>query len=62
MELLIVLAIAAVLVTASVALFGRTTANIQRQNAARQFKNYLERARFDSIKRRANLPAQMANI
>ncbi len=62
MELLIVLAIAAILVTASVSLFGRSKSVIQRQNAARQFKNYLERARFDSIKRRASVPAQMASL
>lgn len=61
-ELLIVLTIAAILVTASVAMFGRSTANLHRQNVARQFKNYLERSRFDSIKRHANDPTQMATV
>jgi Tfp pilus assembly protein FimT len=53
MELLIVLSIAAVLVTFAVGLFGRSRDNFQRQNSARQFKNLLERARFDAVKRRA---------
>jgi len=53
MELLVVLSIAAVVTTFSVSLFGNSKSNFQRQNAARQFKNYLERARFDAVKRRA---------
>lgn len=53
MELLVVLTIIAVVTTFSVSLFGNSKSNFQRQNAARQFKNYLERARFDAVKRRA---------
>ena len=53
MEMLIVLSIAAVVTTFSVGLFASSKSNINRQNAARQFKNFLERARFDAVKRRA---------
>lgn len=62
MEVLIVLVIAAILLTVSVALFGNSSDNFKRQNAARAFKNYLERARFDSVKRRATTAADMANV
>lgn len=53
-ELLVVLVVAAVLVTLAVAQFGKTEKTFQRQNLAREFKVNLERARFDSVKRRAN--------
>jgi len=33
--------------------FGSSRVDFQRQRIAREFKNYLERARFDSVKRRA---------
>lgn len=62
MELLVVLSIAAVLATFSVALFGRSRDSFQRQNAARQFKNFLERARFDAVKRRASSASQLSSI
>lgn len=52
-EIIIVLAIAAVLVTFAVAQFGKTGDFFQRQNFSRELKVNLERARFDSIKRRA---------
>jgi prepilin-type N-terminal cleavage/methylation domain-containing protein len=60
-ELMVVLSIAAVVTTFSVSLFGRSKENFQRQNTARQFKNYLERARFDAVKRRATA-GQLSNV
>ena len=52
-ELLIVFVVIAVLFTMAAAQFGRTGENFERQNIAREFKISLERARFDSVKRRA---------
>jgi Tfp pilus assembly protein FimT len=53
-ELLVVVLIIAIV--ASLALFSRGSANeqLQRQTAAVELKVYLERARFDSVKRRAD--------
>jgi prepilin-type N-terminal cleavage/methylation domain-containing protein len=53
-ELLVVIIIIAVV--ASLAILGRGSANeqFQRQNAAAEVKIFLERARFDSVKRRAD--------
>lgn len=62
MEVMIVMVVAAIMTTAAVSMFGRSRDIYNRQNAARQFKNMLERARFDSVKRRAATPAQMAKI
>jgi Tfp pilus assembly protein FimT len=53
MELLVVLSVMAIVTTFSIGLFGRSKDSFSRQNAARQFKNMLERARFDAVKRRA---------
>ncbi len=53
MELLIVLTVIIILVTIAVAQFGNAGVNLDRQNIAREFKVSLERARFDSVKRRA---------
>ncbi len=52
-ELLVVIVVIAVV--ASLAIFGRGNANaqFQRQNAATELKVAFERARFDSVKRRA---------
>lgn len=52
-ELIVVLVVAAILVTFAVAQFGKTDKYMTRGNFAREFKVNLERARFDSIKRRA---------
>lgn len=54
-EMLIVLVITAVLVTFVVARFGRAKQQFGRQNIARELKINLERARFDSVKRHAEL-------
>lgn len=61
-EVLVVLGIALILVTASVSMFGRSNDVLHRQNAARSLKNFLERARFDSVKRRPSSPDQEARI
>jgi Tfp pilus assembly protein FimT len=53
MELMIVLTVVIILVTIAVAQFGTAGTNLDRQNIAREFKVSLERARFDSVKRRA---------
>ena len=52
-EVLVVLVIAAILVTFAVAQLGQSKNNLQRQNVARELKVSFERARFDSVKRRA---------
>jgi Tfp pilus assembly protein FimT len=62
MELLIVLAVAAILVTMAVAQFGGASNNLERQNIAREFKVSLERARFDSVRRRADVCDDMARV
>lgn len=51
-EVLIVLAIMAIIVGFAVAQFGNAKENFKRQNIARELKVNLERARFDSVKRR----------
>jgi len=61
-EILIVLAVVAIVVTFAVALFGASAKNLERQNIARQFKVSLERARFDSVKRRASNCADRARV
>lgn len=53
-EVLVVLSILAVLTTAAVLSLGSSTKSLKRQNIAKSFKNSLERARFDSVKRRAS--------
>lgn len=52
-EIMIVLVITAILVTFAVAQLGSSKTNFTRQNYARELKVSLERARFDSVKRRA---------
>lgn len=51
-EVLVVLVVAAILVTTAVTRMGNAKSNLQRQNLASEFKVNLDRARFDSIKRR----------
>jgi Tfp pilus assembly protein FimT len=52
-EILIVIVICAILVTFAVARFSNAKTSLQRQNVARELKVSFERARFDSVKRRA---------
>ena len=61
-ELMLVLIIVGVLVTISITRFGQAEVKFQRQNIARALKVYLERARFDSVKRRATGTADMARV
>ena len=61
-EMLVVLAIAATVTTMAVFSLGNSRGELHRQNLARQFKVSFERARFDSIKRRAANTADMAHI
>ena len=62
LELLIVLAVSAVLAGLAVSQFAGSRQNLTRQNVARAFKNSLERARFDSVKRRASSESTMATV
>lgn len=52
-EILIVLVLLAIVTSMAIMNFGNSKTNLQRQRIAREFKIYLERARFDSVKRRA---------
>jgi type II secretory pathway pseudopilin PulG len=52
-EIFAVLVMIGVLTTLALLSFGRSKVDIERQAIAREFKIYLERARFDSVKRRA---------
>ena len=61
-EVLIVVVISSVLVTFAVAQLGQSRSNLQRQNIARELKVSLERARFDSVKRRASVATNMARV
>ena len=61
-ELVIILAVISILMTIAVITFGGAKVDLQRQSIAREFKNYLERARFDSVKRRAAVMTDQASI
>ena len=61
-ELLIVIVVLGVLTAIAVLGFGRAKVDLQRQAITREFKIYLERARFDSVKRRAVAEVDQANI
>ncbi len=52
-ELLIVLTMVVILSTLAVLQFKSSKTDFERQNITHEFKVYLERARFDSVKRRA---------
>ena len=61
-EVVIVLAVVVVLVTIAVGSFTAAGSNLSRQNIAREFKVSLERARFDSVKRRASVCSDMSGV
>jgi prepilin-type N-terminal cleavage/methylation domain-containing protein len=61
-EVLIVLVVIGILATLAVLQLRGARVDMERQRVVREFKNYLERARFDSVKRRADTPAQMATL
>ena len=55
-EIFIVLIIIVIVTTFALLAFGSSKVDLHRQAVAREFKIYLERARFDSVKRRAEDP------
>ena len=61
-EVVVVLVVVAILVTFAVASFRSAGTNLNRQNIAREFKVSLERARFDSVKRRASVCSDMSGV
>ncbi|MDM7922774.1 MAG: prepilin-type N-terminal cleavage/methylation domain-containing protein [Pyrinomonadaceae bacterium] len=61
-ELLIVLLIIGIVVAMAVTQLGSSTDNLDRQNVAREFKVALERARFDSVKRRPEACEEMSRV
>jgi prepilin-type N-terminal cleavage/methylation domain-containing protein len=61
-EVLIVVTIIAILAAFAIARFGTAKENFDRRNIAREFKVSLERARFDSVKRRANVCTDMSGV
>jgi prepilin-type N-terminal cleavage/methylation domain-containing protein len=61
-ELMIVLLIISILVVFAVAQFGEASTVFETQNVARELKVNLERARFDSVKRRPDAAADMASV
>ena len=61
-EILIVLVVGAILLTTAVTRMGSAQSNMQRQNLASEFKVNLDRARFDSIKRRPSTLDTQAKV
>ncbi len=61
-ELLIVLTMVVILSTLAVLQFRSSKTDFERQNITHEFKVYLERARFDSVKRRAVNVNEMSRI
>jgi type II secretory pathway pseudopilin PulG len=61
-EILAVITVLSVLTIMAVMQLGRSRTHFQRQRIAREFKVNLERARFDSVKRRANAGNEMAGV
>jgi Tfp pilus assembly protein FimT len=61
-ELVVVLVIVVIIATFAVAQFASSKTQMNRQNLARQLKVMMERARFDSVKRRASTAATQAKV
>jgi Tfp pilus assembly protein FimT len=61
-EVLIVLAMVGILSTLALVQLAGARTDFQRQNIVREFKNYLERARFDSVKRRPSSDDQKSTV
>lgn len=61
-EVLIVLTIGSILFVVAASQFGQSDKNLTRQNIAREFKISLERARFDSVKRRPSNSAEQSRV
>ena len=62
LELLMVIVVIVILATIGIVMFRGATTDFERQRIVREFKVYLERARFDSVKRRATTEAQMSKV
>ena len=61
-ELFIVLLVIGIIVTLAVLALGSSSSNLARQNVSREFKVALERARYDSVKRRPDTCDQMSRV
>lgn len=61
-EVLVVIVIISVIVVFAVAQFGGSRASFQTENVARELKVKLERARFDSVKRRPTAVTEMSRV
>lgn len=61
-EMLIVLVLIGILTTVALMQLGSSRTDFERQRISREFKIYLERARFDSVKRRPTAAADMARV
>ena len=61
-EVMIVVVLLGILSTIAILNLTSSKTDFQRQRIAREFKVYLERARFDSVKRRAEATNQMAKV
>lgn len=61
-EMLVVLAIAAIITVMAIFGLGNARGNLQRKNIVHEFKASLERARFDSVKRRVMNTGEMASV
>lgn len=61
-ELLIVMLIIGVLTALAYMRMGDSKVDFERQRISREFKIYLERARFDSVRRRASSEPEMARV
>ena len=61
-ETLIVLVVIGILVALAVVTLGKSPNNLRRQAVAREFKVSLERARFNSIRRRASTCSDMSRV
>ena len=59
-EVFIALVIIGIITAFAILAFGSSKVDLHRQAVAREFKIYLERARFDSVKRRAEDPNRAA--
>jgi prepilin-type N-terminal cleavage/methylation domain-containing protein len=61
-EIVLVLVIIAIMATFAILALGSSTQNLDRQNITKEFKVSLERARFDSIRRRASECTDRARV
>lgn len=61
-EVLVVVTVISILTAIALMQLGRSKIQFQRQRIAREFKVNLERARFDSVKRRAGGADEMAGV